>query len=353
MPVWRLRGIILPGDEPGEVYVDGDRITFTPVAGAETVADGGYLMPGLVDAHCHPGTSGIGEPLDERLLRTHGEQLRAAGVSAVRVPGSAGRLPSWFGDDPGLPRVWEAGLAVAAEGGFFPGWGRQLPQERIPAAAVEESRASGGWCKLIVDWLTGDDGYAPTMSPEVVAAATRAVRQAGGRVAAHTQHAGGGTAAVLAGVDSVEHGMHLPEHLLATMAAQGTALVPTATAFAQLAPLMADPQVPAGTRTWFGEGWRRHPGLARAAYEAGVTVLAGTDLPPGHLTDEIRWLAEAGLPGDVAVGAASWTARAWLGLPGIEEGAPADILAFATDPRRRLDVLDRPSRVVVRGRLVR
>ncbi|WP_207756963.1 amidohydrolase family protein [Nonomuraea cypriaca] len=353
MPVWHLRGIILPGDEPGDVYVDGDRITFTPVPGAETIAEGGYLMPGLVDAHCHPGTSGIGEPLDEALLRAHGDELRAAGIAAVRVPGSAGRLPSWFGDDPSLPRVWGAGLAVAAEGGFFPGWGRPLPADRIPAAAVEESRASGGWCKLIVDWLTDDGGYAATMSAQVVAEATRAVRRAGGRVAAHSQHADGGTAAVAAGVDSVEHGMHLPERLLETMAAQRTALVPTAVTFARLAPLMEDPQVPVGTRTWFGEGWRRHPGLIRAAYEAGVTVLAGTDLPPGHLTDEIRWLAEAGLPADVAVGAASWTARGWLGLPGIEEGAPADILAFDTDPRSSLDALEHPSRVIVRGRLVR
>ncbi|MER5647679.1 amidohydrolase family protein [Streptosporangium sp. NPDC002524] len=353
MPAWRLRGVILPDDEPGDVYIDGDRITFTPVPGAETVADGGYLVPGLVDAHCHPGTSEIGEPLDAALLRTHGEQLRAAGISAVRVPGSAGRLPSWFGADPGLPRVWGAGLAVAAEAGFFPGWGRQLPADRIPAAAVEESRASGGWCKLIVDWMTDDGGYDMTMSPQVVAAATRAVQRAGGRVAAHTQHAGGGTAAVAAGVDSVEHGMHLPVDLLETMAARGTALVPTAMTFTQLAPMMNDPGVPEGMRRWFGDGWRRHAELVRAAYEAGVTVLAGTDLPPGHLTGEIRWLAEAGLPGAAAVGAASWTARSWLGLPGIEEGAPADVIAVDTDPRRHPKSLNHPNRVIVRGRLVR
>ena len=58
----------------------------------------------------------------------------------------------------------------------------------------------------------------------------------------------------------------------------------------------------------------------RAAYEAGVTVLAGTDLPPGHLSEEVRWLAEAGLPAEVALGAASWNARRFLGLPSIDEG---------------------------------
>ncbi|MEV0622011.1 hypothetical protein AB0I81_52450 [Nonomuraea sp. NPDC050404] len=39
MPAWRLRGVILPDDEPGDVYVGGDRITFTPVPGAETAAE--------------------------------------------------------------------------------------------------------------------------------------------------------------------------------------------------------------------------------------------------------------------------------------------------------------------------
>lgn len=41
----------------------------------------------------------------------------------------------------------------------------------------------------------------------------------------------------------------------------------------------------------------------------------------------------AGVDGDAALGAASWTARRWLGLPSLEDEAPADIVAFARDPR--------------------
>src|SRR5699024_924851 len=107
--------------------------------GAETLMDGGFLVPGLVDAHCHPGSAAIGQPLDEELLRAHGRQCRDQGVSALRVPGGAGRLHAWFGRDVDLPRVWSAGLAVAAEGRFFEGWGRQLPPAEIPAAAAEEA----------------------------------------------------------------------------------------------------------------------------------------------------------------------------------------------------------------------
>ena len=353
MPVWHLRGMVLPAGEQRDVYVDGDRISFTPVSGAETILDGGFLIPGLVDAHCHPGTSEIGGPLDEVVLREDGQQCRDSGVSALRVPGAAGRLPAWFGRDADLPRVWSAGLAVAARGGFFPGWGRQLEPDAIPAAAAEESVNADGWCKLIVDWMTDDGGYEPTIPAHIVTTATARVHEAGGRVAVHSQHADGGTAAVQAGVDSIEHGMHLPESLLDPMAAQGGVLVPTIVTFAHLAPQMSHPDVPPGLQEWFRDGWKRHPGLVRAAYEAGVTVLAGTDLPPGHLSEEVRWLAEAGLPAEVALGAASWNARRFLGLPSIEEGAVADLVDFDTDPRQNLATLDRPARVLVRGRLIR
>ena len=53
----------------------------------------------------------------------------------------------------------------------------------------------------------------------------------GGRVAVHCQTAEGSRNAVVAGADSLEHGMHLDPDLLDTMAAQGTAYVPTLSVF--------------------------------------------------------------------------------------------------------------------------
>jgi imidazolonepropionase-like amidohydrolase len=97
----------------------------------------------------------------------------------------------------------------------------------------------------------------------------------------------------------------------------------------------------------------------RAADEAGVTVLAGTDSlggegsAHGRVAEEVRRLAHAGMPAEAALGAGSWTARRWLGLPGLEEGASADMLAFSTDPRRDLAVLDKPLRIMLCGRIMR
>ena len=61
----------------------------------------------------------------------------------------------------------------------------------------------------------------------------------------------------------------------------------------------------------------------------------------------------AGIPAEAALAAGSWSARAYLGLPGLVEGAPADFVVYPTDPRADLAVLGRPERIVLRGAVVR
>jgi imidazolonepropionase-like amidohydrolase len=59
------------------------------------------------------------------------------------------------------------------------------------------------------------------------------------------------------------------------------------------------------------------------------------------------------MPVTRAIGAASWTARRYLGLPGLEPGAPADLVVYGTDPRRDLDVLRQPAMIILGGQLIR
>jgi imidazolonepropionase-like amidohydrolase len=54
-----------------------------------------------------------------------------------------------------------------------------------------------------------------------------------------------------------------------------------------------------------------------------------------------------------AIGAASWAARQWLGYRGIEEGAAADVIAYDEDPRTDLNALRHPSRIILRGRVIK
>jgi imidazolonepropionase-like amidohydrolase len=345
--VLRVRGNALPQGEYVDLYADGDRWTTDPVAGAELVAEG-WLVPGLVDAHTHPGAENPGDPLDHDLLRADLHKHVDAGVTVIRSPGLADDPPDWFGQDPDVPRAWHAGPWIAQFGQFFDGWGRRVDHDKMPALAAEQA-ARTGWAKVIADW-SPDQEAVPV---EVMTAIVYAVHEVGGRLAVHSQVADGGAVAVAAGVDSLEHGMCLHPELLNQMAEQGTALTPTLSTLASALDSARDrPDSP--RKRWLVGGVEVHPQLVAAATEAGVTVLAGTDSRPhGRIIDEVRALAAAGMRPHQALGAASWTAREYLGLPGLEPGAPADAVVYAQDPRENLGQLAEPLAVILRGRRVR
>ncbi|GAA5013656.1 hypothetical protein GCM10025734_60330 [Kitasatospora paranensis] len=79
---------------------------------------------------------------------------------------------------------------------------------------------------------------------------------------------------------------------------------------------------------------------------------AGGSLAHGLVAAEVAELVKAGLTPTEAVSAASWAARAWLGRDGLTEGAPADLVVYAEDPRADVRVLAAPRAVVLRGRVV-
>jgi len=346
MAVLRVRGFALPEGEPVDLYADGDRWTTDPVAGAELVAEG-WLLPGLVDAHTHPGAEAPGQPLDAEVLREDLRAHLASGVTFIRSPGLAGDPPEWFGRADDSPRAVHAGPWLAQAGQFFEGWGRRPGLDDLPAVAAEQA-ARTGWAKVVIDWRFGDDVIPASVLREAVVR----VHAVGGRIAVHSQHPAGGAIAVEAGVDSVEHGMGLDPELLPRMARQGTALTPTLSGItASLERARSQPDGPA--KQWYVSGASVHGRLTAAAIEAGVTVLAGTDSRPhGAIATEIRAMVAAGVSPHQAIACASWTARSYLGLSGLVDGAPADAVVFDADPRTDLGQLDKPRAVILRGKRV-
>ena len=75
-------------------------------------------------------------------------------------------------------------------------------------------------------------------------------------------------------------------------------------------------------------------------------------MPHGLVAREIRALHEAGLPAEAALAAGSWDARDYLGVPGLVEDGPADFVVYPDDPRADLSTLARPTRIVLRGRVI-
>src|SRR5262245_61826569 len=96
MTVLRIHGYALPGGDPVDLYADGDRWSTDPVPDSELVATG-WILPGLVDAHTHPGAEKPGDDFDPTVLRAELELHLDAGVTLIRAPGLAGDPPAWFG----------------------------------------------------------------------------------------------------------------------------------------------------------------------------------------------------------------------------------------------------------------
>ncbi|OZM78386.1 amidohydrolase family protein [Pseudonocardia sp. MH-G8] len=354
--MYRLRGVLLPGEETVELWIDGAGRLSEPLRGAETLVDGGFIVPGLVDAHCHIGLgSGGGVDLEEADAQARVD--RDAGTLLVRDCGSPiDTSPLQARDD--LPEIIRAGRHVARPKRYIAGVAQELDDPALlPDAVAEQAAAGDGWVKLVGDWIDrGAGDLAPLWPDDVLATAIDTAHRAGARVTAHVFGAESIPGLVRAGIDCIEHGTGLTDDVIAEMAARGTALVPTLINV-ETFPGIADAAVryPA----YAAHMRRLHAGAAevvRRAVEAGVPVYAGTDagggIAHGRLADEVIALHRAGLPATEALGAASWNAREWLGRPGLEPGARADLVVYRRDPRIDLTVLHEPALVVLRGRPV-
>jgi imidazolonepropionase-like amidohydrolase len=350
--MYRIRGTLLPEGQQRDVFVVDGRFTFEAVDEARTLLDDAILLPGLVDAHAHlamasPAPSGA-TPREaaEASART---QLDA-GVLLIREPGGPTRDSSGIGPAQGLPRVVTAGRFLAPPGRYFPGLAREVDEEGLPDAVVEECRASGGaWAKVIGDSPFPGPGITRTFSAEALREAAARVHAIGGKIAIHGMIPDVIQDAIDAGFDTLEHGSHLAPDQLASAAVADVTWVPTRSIEEDVRGMVRSFGWPDDQVASVDEG-------LQAAADAGIRILAGTDAgmgPHGMIWREVALLTEAGLTPEFALGSASWIARSFLGLPGIEEGAPADLVAYRDDPRTDLGVLASPDLVMLDGRLVR
>ncbi|MGH3783795.1 MAG: amidohydrolase family protein, partial [Pseudonocardiaceae bacterium] len=152
-----LRGVLLPAGEPGDLWVADGVICAEPAPGAVTVCDGGYLLPGLVDAHCHVG---IGERGPASLAEAAEQAAtdREAGTLLIRDCGSPiDTRPLQARDD--LPRIIRAGRHLARPKRYIPTIGVELDDPALLPQAVQEQAAAGdGWVKLVGDWIDRESG---------------------------------------------------------------------------------------------------------------------------------------------------------------------------------------------------
>jgi imidazolonepropionase-like amidohydrolase len=353
-----VRGVGLPDEAAIELWIVDGRISREPATGADTVFDGGWILPGLVDAHCHVGLGDHGEiVLDEAIAQAQTE--RDVGALLLRDCGSPTDTRS-LDDHDDLPRIIRAGKHLGRPKRYSPGLSRELEDEsQLPAAVAEEARRGDGWIKLVGDWIDREVGdLAPLWSDDVLKAAIDAAHTHGARVTAHVFSEDALPGLINAGIDCIEHGTGLTDDTIELMVEHGTVLVPTLVNVVENFPGIADAakRYPAYAAHMRDLHARALPRIA-AAREAGVLVYAGTDagtmIAHGRIADEVEALKGIGMSPTEALGAASWDARRWLGRPGLDHEASADLLCYSEDPRQGAEVLNHPELVILRGKTFR
>lgn len=352
-----VRGRGLPDETAVELWIVDGHISTEPVSGADTVFDGGWILPGLVDAHCHVGLGHQGAvELDQAIAQAEAE--RDAGALLLRDCGAPTDTRP-LDDREDLPRIIRAGRHLARPKRYIPGFAPELEDEsELPAAVAAQARRGDGWIKLVGDWIDRQIGdLAPLWSDEVLKAAIDAAHANGARVTAHVFGEDALPGLINAGIDCIEHGTGLTDDTISLMRDHGTALVPTLINVENF-PGIADsavryPTYAAHMRDLYASTYPR----VAAAREAGIAIYAGTDaggtIQHGRIADEVEALKKIGMSATEALGAACWEARRWLGRPTVEHGASADLVCFSEDPRRGAAILNRPDLVILRGRTYR
>jgi imidazolonepropionase-like amidohydrolase len=353
-----LRAVVLPEREQRELWVDGSgTVRLEPVPGAESLAASGYVVPGLVDAHCHVGLDAHGA-VDEDEQERQITADRDTGALLLRDAGAPVDT-HWIDAREDLPRLVRAGRHIARPKRYIRNYGAEVEPAALVAEVERQAGRGDGWVKLVGDWIDRDAGdLSPLWPADVAARAIKRAHELGARVTAHCFAEQSVAELVAAGIDCIEHGTGLTDDVIGEMARRGTALVPTRVQIDNF-PSYAEQAAEkfAGYAAHMRDLHARADATLRSAAEAGVPLYAGTDaggvLPHGLIAREVAALHDqVGLSAADALGAASWRAREWLGFPGLVDGASADFVLYDEDPLADLRVLTRPARVVLRGHVV-
>ncbi|AZM88577.1 MULTISPECIES: amidohydrolase family protein [unclassified Streptomyces] len=354
--VLHVKGRVLvgPHEVRDELWVVGGRISYErPTAAREVTTVTGWALPGLVDAHCHVGLDAHG-PVDAPTAEAQALTDRDAGTLLVRDAGSPSDT-RWIDDRDDLPKIIRAGRHIARTRRYIRNYAHEIEPPQLVEYVAQEARRGDGWVKLVGDWIDRDAGDLTACWPRAeVEAAIAEAHRLGARVTAHCFAEDSLRDLVEAGIDCVEHATGLTEDTIPLFAERGVAIVPTLVNIATFPKLAAGGE--AKFPRWSAHMRRLHErryDTVRAAWDAGIQVYVGTDaggsLPHGLVAAEVAELVKAGIPPLDALSATAWAARAWLGRPGLTEGAPADLVVYATDPRADVRALAQPDRVVVNG----
>ncbi len=357
--VLHLTGPVLAGPDEAldELWVIDGRISLTPPGpGHDVETIEGWVLPGLVDAHCHVGLDKHGA-VDAETSEQQARTDRDAGTLLIRDAGSPADT-RWIDERDDLPKIIRAGRHIARTKRYIRNFAHEIEPEQLVSRVRAEARAGDGWVKLVGDWIDRDLGdLAPCWPVDVLTEAIAAAHEEGARVTAHCFGEQSLHDFAAAGTDCIEHATGLVDETIEAFARRGIAIVPTLVNI-ETFPRIAEPareKFPDYHRHMLQLHERRFATIA-AAHEAGVPIYVGTDaggsLPHGLVAQEMELLTRAGMTHTEALASATWGARDWLRRPGIAEGEDADLVVLDSDPREDVRACATPRSIVLRGATV-
>jgi len=347
------------------VVVSGDKVVAVSAGrtdiprGAEEIDLRTYTaIPGLIDLHTHmtyywnrdPATKAR-QPVTRRTPAQTAEasfenarRTLETGVTTVRDLGAGGGADYLMRDAVNAgrkvgPRMFVAGSGLSAPRNAtntIDQW-RQLVEQRVQAGSdwIKVYGSRGSYESVdTTQTLTFDDMKA------IVAAGHAAKKP----VAIHSYGASGVHDAVLAGGDSIEHGIEIDDDTFREMVKRGTVWVPTIDHNRYYVEAKDDfgfaPETIPPLQAYIQKNFQS----AKRAFELGVKLGMGSDAVYsgfGQNTGELRWFVKAGMTPAQALATATTTAAALLGhekdLGQIAAGFSADIVAIEGEPLQNIE----------------
>lgn len=342
---------------------------------------GRWLLPGLISCHTHLSVVFPFSDTDENenpALTAYRSATRAqdalqAGITTIRCVHEQNRADlllrsavrkGWFS----APRILGAGRAISTPNGHGQGGACAYAsgEQEFYEAALAELAAGADHIKIFINGglaNAGEHYEQAEMTDGEIRGAVRAADEHDTYVVAHSGESTAIRQALAQGVRCFEHAYRLDAETAALLARPDVFVTPTLCV----------------TRS---ESWMRAKGFEehsiqnalnaaddhlvsiQRAIRAGVTLVNGTDYPPGDLVDgvpaavhELLLMAGAGLSPLLALQSVSSNAARLLGIDGhvgqLRPGFAGDLIAVASDPLDDLAALRDISLVVQAGRVVR